>query len=343
MDGSFAASDHGLDDRDWGLLLELIADKKCTPIVGSGACIGGPPVGVREKQWSFKYPIGADLSQQLAREFGYPFKDSGRIQHVAQFIGVEQGSMVPKQRICKSLKNTSPPDFKFENEPHRVLAELALPVYITSNFDDYLLHALRLEERDVHVSLCRWNKHIPRDAPAFNPDPAERDQIPYCKVKEGDVPSGLIYPQATDAFYKPSPANPLAYYFHGHVSWPASLVVTEDDYFEFLLNLSKASPSLIMPRVQQVFGDGSLLFLGYKLTDWDFLVLFRLLTDSLKGGGFKHIAVQLGPTQLAGNPTNATRAERAARYLGEYYGTRNIKVFSGSCQQFVAELKRRRE
>jgi hypothetical protein len=341
MSANPGASEHGLDDGDWATLLERIADKKCTPIVGSGACIGGPPAGVSEDKWSFKYPIGTDLAREWATEFEYPLEDSGRIERVAQFIGVEKDPMLPKERIAKRLKSASPPDFEIENEPHRVLAELELSVYLTSNFDDYLLRALRRKEKDVRVSLCRWNEQIPRDAPAFNPDPAQRDQIPYCTVTEGEEPGALIYTPAINTIYKPSAANPLVYYFHGHLAWPASLVVTEDDYFEFLLNLSK-EPSLIMPRVDQVFGDGSLLFLGYKLMDWDFLVLFRYLADRLKCGGFKHIAVQLGPTEMAGDAAAAKKAEKAARYLGEYYGARKIKVFWGTCQQFIAELKRRR-
>jgi hypothetical protein len=341
MNTNPGASEYGLDDRAWTLLLERIAMKKCTPIVGAGACIGGPPVGVSAEKWSLKYPIGADLAREWATEFEYPLEDSARIERVAQFIGVEHGPSLPKERIAWHLEKASPPDFEIENEPHRVLAELGLPVYLTSNCDDYLLRALRRAEKDVRVSLCRWNKYIPRDAPAYDPDPAHRDQIPYCTVTEGEEPGALIYTPATDTI-KLSPSNPLVYYFHGHFAWPSSLVVTEDDYFEFLLNLSKASPSLIMPRVQQALGDGSLLFLGYKLTDWDFLVLFRFLADALKSGGFKHIAVQLGPSEIAGHAANAKRAEKAARYLVEYYGARNIKVFWGSCQQFMAELKRRR-
>ena len=336
------ASDHGLDDRDWNLLLKRITEKKCTPIVGSGACTGGPPVGVSEEKWGFKYPIGADLAREWATEFDYPLEDSGRIERVAQYIGVEEDPRSPKDRIAKLLEKASPPDFEIENEPHRVLASLGLPVYLTSNFDDYLLRALRRAEKDVRVSLCRWNKHIPRDAPAFDPDPAQRDHIPFCTVTEGEEPGALTYTPATDPIYKPSAPNPLVYYFHGHLAWPASLVVSEDDYFEFLLNLSKASPPLIMPRVQQVFGDCSLLFLGYKLTDWDFLMLFRLLADSLKSGGYKHIAVQLAPTEMAAQAPDVKKAEKAARYLGGYFGARNIKVFWGTCQQFIAELKRRR-
>jgi hypothetical protein len=211
---------------------------------------------VSEEKWSFKYPIGADLAREWATEFDYPLEDSGRIERVAQYIGVEEDPRSPKDRIAKLLEKASPPDFEIENEPHRVLASLGLPVYLTSDFDDYLLRALRRAEKDVRVSLCRWNKHIARDAPAFDPDPAQRDHIPYCTVTEGEEPGALTYTPATDPIYKPSALNPLVYYFHGHFIWPASLVVSEDDYFEFLLNLSKASPPLIMPReIDRVYID----------------------------------------------------------------------------------------
>ena len=335
-----SSNGHDLEDRDWKQLLERIADKKCAPIVGSGAVTGGPPEGVEADKWNFQYPINATLAQEWAKEFEYPLDDATRIERVAQFIGVEHGPILPKQRIANRLEKASPPDLTLENETHRVLAELNLPIYLTSNFDDYLVRALRAAEKDVRVSICRWNKHIPLSAPAYDPDPAQRDLVPYATVEEGEEPGTLTYNPATDARYKPTPANPLVYYFHGHMAWPASMVVTEDDYFEFLLNLAKSSPSLIMPRIQQVFGDGSLLFLGYQLSDWDFLVLFRLLADALKTGGFKHIAVQLGP--MSGAQADATKASSAARYLGSYFGTRNIKVYWGTCQEFIAELKRRR-
>ena len=117
--------------------------------------------------------------------------------------------------------------------------------------------------------------------------------------------------------------------------------MTEDDYFEFLVNLAKARASLIAPRIQEAFGNCSLLFLGYTLSDWDFRVLFRLLATTLREGEHKHIAVQLSPmsgAQLA----DAAKAASAARYFGKYFETPKIKVYWGTCQEFVAELRRRR-
>ncbi len=335
-----------LTDGDWKLLLERIQGKNCTPIVGSGTLTGGPPEGVGADEWNFEYPISAALAQQWATEFEYPLEDGTHIERVAQFISVEGGAILPKQRIADGLAKASPPDFTLENETHGVLAKLELPIYITSNFDDYLARALRAEGKEVRVSICRWNKHIPQDAPAYDPDPKRKERLgldyfEYAKAEAGEEPGTLTYNPETDARYKPTPANPLVYHFHGHMAWPASLVVTEDDYFEFLLNLAKTPPPFVLPCIDLALADRELLFLGYKLSDWDFRVLFRLLMDYLKAEKFKHIAVQLGPMSGA-EAADRMKAENAARYLGTYLDKRNIKVHLGTCQEFVAELNRRR-
>ena len=46
-----SADVHDLDEGDWEILLERIAQKNCTPIVGSGAVTGGPPEGVPADKW----------------------------------------------------------------------------------------------------------------------------------------------------------------------------------------------------------------------------------------------------------------------------------------------------
>ena len=39
--------------------------------------------------------------------------------------------------------------------------------------------------------------------------------------------------------FVPTPANPLVYHLHGHLEMPQSLVLTEDDYLEFLVRISR--------------------------------------------------------------------------------------------------------
>jgi SIR2-like domain len=335
-----SSGDLYLDDSDWELLLGRIADKKCTPIVGSGAVTGGPPEGVAADKWTFHYPVSSTLAQEWATRFQYPLDDATRIERVAQFVSVYTDKSWPRDTIARQLAEADPPELTPENEPHRVLAELGLPVYVSSNFDDYLERALLKEDKDVRVSICRWNKFIPEDAPAYDPDPAKGDAVGRYAIVAKDEDGKLTYRTADDS-YNPTVANPLVYHIHGHMRWPASLVVTEDDYFEFLLNLAKDWPTLFLQRIRESFGSGSLLFLGYKLRDWDFRVLLHLLGNTLREGAHRHIAVQLSPMSGA-QIADATKAASAARYLGKYFEEPKIKVYWGTCQEFVAELKRRR-
>src|SRR5206468_10198497 len=107
-----------------------------------------------------------------------------------------------------------------------------------------------------------------------------------------------------------SVANPLVYHFHGCTPWAESAVVTEDDYFEFLINISRDYKSLAH-RVDRALG-GALLFLGYTLSAWDFLVLFRLFANKLRASGTTHIAAQLEPS--AAPDHQEEKAANAVKY-----------------------------
>jgi len=82
---------------------------------------------------------------------------------------------------------------------------------------------------------------------------------------------------------------------------------------------------------------GALLFLGYTLADWDFLVLFRLFANKLRDSGNTHIAVQLEPSNAPGRPLQ--NAQNAIEYLNSYFGNAKIKVYWGTCQQFCHDLR----
>jgi SIR2-like domain len=111
--------------------------------------------------------------------------------------------------------------------------------------------------------------------------------------------------------------------------------VTEDDYFEFLINVSRDN-KLLAHRVDRAMG-GTLLFLGYTLADWDFLVLFRLFSNRLRDSGNTHIAVQLDPSDAPGRPLE--KAQNAINYLNSYFANAKIRVYWGSCQEFCDDLR----
>lgn len=297
----------GLTEQDWDTLLRRIADTKCTPVVGRGACSPTPPEGCDPAQWNFQYPLSPEMCREWARQVDYPFANAGELDRVAQFVAIQRDQSVPKEYIQKLFAAAKAPDFNCANEPHRILAALPIPVYLTTNFDDFLSQALRKKaekDKDPQVRLCRWNKYIPDDVE--------------------------IYLAETE---KPTVANPLIYHFLGRSDYPESLVLTEDDQYEFLINLARDEQELINHWVQRALSSTTILFLGFTLQDRDFLLLFRLLGHFLRESQRIHVAVQLAPDQAtSGDP------EKAVAYLNSYFDNFRIRVYWGDCKKFTAEL-----
>lgn len=297
---------NGLTDETWDRLLRRIAEGKCTPIIGRDVCSESPPIGCDPANWKFSYPLDPGLARRWAEQVGYPFSDADSLERVAQFVGIQRDQAAAKEYIERLLAKAAPPDFTCENEPHRVLAELPFPLYLTSNFDRFLTQALqRKPEKNPRSLLCRWNENLPADDPIYD--------------TKGD---------------KPTVANPIVYHYFGRSDFPESLVLTEDDQFEFLTSLSRDGEELTNLRVKAAVGSTSLIFVGYTLRDRDFLLLFRTLAAFIRRKDMRtHVAVQMAPTAVPSiNP------EKALDYLNSYFKSFNIQIYWGDSKQFAAEL-----
>ena len=113
---------------------------------------------------------------------------------------------------------------------------------------------------------------------------------------------------------------------------PESLVLTEDDYLDFLVNIS-SDQALLPLRIQRALTGASLLFIGYRLADWSFRVLYRGLISSMEASLRRiSVAVQLPPED-----------QDVQNYLAEYFGNINVKVYWGTARDFSAELRERWE
>jgi hypothetical protein len=256
-----------LEERDWSLLLRRIKDGKCTPFLGAGACAG-------------VLPLGSEIAKEWSQKYDYPLKDSWDLARVAQFLAVEYDPLFPKEEILAWFKNATPPNFKEPDEPHGILADLPLPVYMTTNYDDFVVQALESRYRDPKRELCRWNALV-KDYPSiFESEPG----------------------------FTPTPANPVVFHLHGHDKVPESLVLTEDDYLGFLANIS-SQQDLLPARIKQALAVDSLLFIGYSLADWNFRVLIR----GLRTVGRLSVVVLLPPA----GPKPAR--QKAQRYMTRYY------------------------
>ncbi len=191
------------------------------------------------------------------------------------------------------------PKFRPGPDPLLILAELPLPIYLTTSYHNFLEVALRQLGKNPRTEICRWHSGIEGIRSVFSDD------------------------------YTPTPAEPLVYHLHGLDSYPGSMVLTEDDYLEFLVAISQnvgrgADP--IPRRVRQAMADSSLVLLGYNMQEWDFRALFWGL---IKPRPLQQtsVSIQLEPGEI----------ERD--YLQKYLDEFEFKVYWGSVDQYLLELR----
>ena len=317
----------GLDPDLVDLLRSLtthIRSQHLTPVLGLGLTDG--LIGTRQRlarQWAqtFEFPMARHLQEDLP--------------HVAQFVAVMTDSDTLqtslrdylRERLQQRYPDLTPAgpewqpgeltlraweQYRAANpaEPHSVLARLPCPLYVTTHPADLLAEALRQEGRAPEVAVCRWRRDV-YDWPetVFDREPG----------------------------YTPTPERPLVFHVFGRMDVPESVVLTEDDHFDFLARVS-ADPTLVPMPVSRALADSALLFLGFGLEDWDVRILLRSLVSqdgAHRLQKYTHVAAQIDLDQSVMSPT------RARRYLERDFGRfrkPSIDIFWGSLEEFSAGL-----
>ena len=128
----------------------------------------------------------------------------------------------------------------------------------------------------------------------------------------------------------------MIYHLFGHLREPDSLVLTQDDYFDYLIGVTK-NKELIPEVVREALANSALLFLGFHLDDWNFRVLFRSLMNQEgrhRRKRYNHIAAQIDPDE-----SRILEPERARHYLESYFFQgAAISIYWGTTEDFVKEL-----
>ena len=204
----------------------------CTPFIGPEACFGS-------------FPPASEIARELADEYGYPLEDVENLPRVAK-VCVNQygvgGGPVVKDKVARKLRSGEPPDFRDRSEPHLALASLPFPIYINTHYHGFCSRALQAQHKDPRRAVCRWYQ-----------DDCDKDPD-----------------RATFKGYLPNPANPLVFNLYGHIDEPDSLVLTEDDYLDFLVKIARSGNRLIPGPVQDALTNSSLLFLGFPTSEIGF-------------------------------------------------------------------------
>jgi SIR2-like domain len=284
-----------LTDQEWRGLLSEIPQGNCTPFLGAGACFG-------------TLPLASEVALKWAAAHRFPF-DEGRddLARVAQYLAVTSGNAVlPKTDLLEEFGGALP-DFRLPDEPHAALAAVPFPLYMTTNYDDFMYKALCRAGREPRRDLCRWH----------------RDQA-FDKV-----------PPVLDGTFVPEPGRPVVFHLHGWAGVPTSLVLTEDDYLDFLVAVSR-DERFLLPHEVHSASSASLLFIGYSLADWNFRVVLRGILSRMERLERRiSVTVQL--------PRDDSEQQA---YMEQYFSwvlRLDVRIFWGTASDFAVELRRRWE
>ncbi|MCI5124142.1 MAG: SIR2 family protein [Candidatus Electrothrix sp. AR5] len=209
----------------------------------------------------------------------------------------DEGSQFDEHNFSTMAANLGYPRFSApDQDPLLILAGFDLPIYLTTSFHGFLEQALQQAGRQPRSMVCPWH---PRITSQIN-DPFSDE-------------------------YQPSVQEPLVCHLHGLDSYPESLVLSEDDYLSFLVNIS-GNRDLIHPRLRQALNDSSLLLLGYDLAAWDFrTLLYGLIKD--RAYRLQSVCVlQLDPSQ------------EEQIFLNRYMDEVDFKVFWGDFSEYLRQL-----
>jgi hypothetical protein len=314
----------------WEPLVDAILANKCTPILGPA--LGDTLLGSRR-----------EIAYRWAEEYHFPLKLQGRedLPQVAQFVATNKGSQLFVRRqlpryVAKDLVDRYGKHLSTDllrrykdnpesvpaidviaqiwdalraddsSDPYYILARLPFPLYITANPITVLPHALERAGKTPHMLISPWYD-----------DPMAEYQ---------DLPDG----------FRPDVLNPVVYQAFGDASVEGSLVITEDDYFDYLIGITERGGTL-PAFINRAKASTALLFLGFQTNDWSFRALLRNIM-SQKGGdarrSFTHVAVQVEPED-----SDRSNVERAREYLESYFDKAgSISVYWGNVEDFVKEL-----
>jgi hypothetical protein len=294
-----------MDDTDWTTLVESITAGTCTPFLGAGVAVP-------------HLPTGGPLARELAKEWGYPLSDDDNLARVTQFMATTHQPDFARRKVRARIEEGQR-QFAQEDASgvpanfHR-LAALDLPIYITTNYDDFMARAVLARTRKpARVEISRWHDRLLEPLGKYRPD-------------------------------EPTAGEPLVFHLHGHVSDDSSMLVTEDDYVDFMVSLANRGPKqvpVLSHWVRRALGMTTLLFIGYSLEDWNFRVLMRHLMKQqklLRTDQAFSVSIQLPPEEGLLDPDRRTAA---MRFLSDYLGLTAIRVHWGNAADFLEELHRR--
>jgi hypothetical protein len=301
------------DSGIWNATLKWIRLGEAVPILGPDLFSG-------------LLPSKAQVAEHLLEKYKYHLGEGIDLPRTAQYVETMEGLLVPHDDLITYLREEVLTRFRNrervedcklaelvhkraehyfdydDNEPHRILAEMNVSTYITTNYDNLMSSALNWVGRNPQRHRCLWQ--------------AEDEPTEEYRGLKGTIKA------------------PLVFHMYGYED-PASMVLTEDDYLDFLRVISQ-DRNRIPLAIQSTLVNSMLLFLGFNLRDLDWKILFRTLVAPLRNMKRDRIAVlQLDPNEK----TNVQQFEELRIFMERYSSNLKIRPYWSPLRDFLIELK----
>jgi hypothetical protein len=220
---------------------EAVTAQRCILFLGAGVHAPPPEGSPFAYPAHERPPVGSALSRELAAACDFATRFPGEDAGNLQRVALAYEIDSSRRRLVDAI--ASEVDARTQPSPMlRALARLDFPLVITTNYDGLLERALRDVGKQPRVSV-------------YKPDT-----------------------EATTDFEDETVQSPVIYKLHGDIAHRESLVVTDEDYIQFVLRMSDKDPYDPIPlSLKHYLKRWTTLFIGYSLLDYNLRLLFKTL------------------------------------------------------------------
>jgi len=228
-------------DRVLDLVAGGVRDQKCILFLGAGVHAPPPQGSPFSYPREERPPVGSALSRDLADACDFAGRFPGDDAGNLQRVALAYEIDSSRARLVDAIAGAVDVG-RVPSPMLRALARLDFPLVITTNYDQLFERALRDVGKTPRVSVYN---------PAGEP---------------------------TTDFEDESAQSPIIYKIHGDIAQRESLVVTDEDYIQFVLRMSDKDPYDPIPlSLKHFLKRWTTLFIGYSLLDYNLRLLFKTL------------------------------------------------------------------
>jgi hypothetical protein len=222
-------------------IADVVRSGKCILFLGAGVHAPPPTDSVYAYEDEKRPPLGSALSESLARGCGLAEQFPNEDARDLQRVALFYEITRSRRALVDEIRNA----VHVGKEPSpvlRALAELDFLRVMTTNYDQLFEDALRKAHKQPRVSVYTPNLEPTRD------------------------------------YGSPTAESPVIFKIHGDIDEPETVVVTDEDYIQFVLRMSSKEPYDPVPlKLKADLTEWTTLFVGYSLLDYNLRLLFKAL------------------------------------------------------------------